>query len=418
MESTMNFPGNLFRIRTLSGFMIVTATCAVLLSSSYINNIDAFSTRPLLAGSGSGTLVVLKASTSSTTTVVTPPPPLPSSSSTPLFSSHFNNKTSTESTTILTYLEINGWLLTIDGITILIDPILEGDLDFGLPSYIYSASKRTLPSNGLYELLPPIDCLLITQGLDDHAHERTLKKLASKLVVTTDNDRRPPALSIIAPPSARDTLTKCGFTSNNKNFDINYIRSGDDDVVITKNKNGNKNSIKIKATSGALVGPPWQARENGYIIRSTKNNNDDDGKEDSKKKGRRPPPPPSVYIEPHVEFNPKELQREKDTVDIVITPISGQGVGIVPPSPFLKGFELVHGPNDAIRLVDILKPKYVIPMQNGDVDTIGFITPIIQSIGSSNDFERKLRSSNNSNDYDNKIEIITPIIPGKDMTFS
>jgi L-ascorbate metabolism protein UlaG (beta-lactamase superfamily) len=119
-----------------------------------------------------------------------------------------------------------------------------------------------------------------------------------------------------------------------------------------------------------------------------------------------------------VEFNPKELQREKDTVDIVITPISGQGVGILPPSPFLKGFELVHGPNDAIRLVDILKPKYVIPMQNGDVDTIGFITPMIQSIGSSNDFEKKLRSSNNSNDYDNKIEIITPIIPGKDMIFS
>jgi L-ascorbate metabolism protein UlaG (beta-lactamase superfamily) len=417
---------NLLSLRSIGGGIVTTF--AVLLSSSFVINIDAFSIttkRPT-----SATPTVLKATVS---TAVVAPSSSSFSSSTPLFSSHFNNTTtSTKATTILTYLEINGWLLTIDGITILIDPILEGDLDFGLPSYIYSASKRKLPSNGLFELLPPIDCLLITQGLDDHAHERTLKKLASKLLLLKDesendddDDRRQSVLSIIAPPSARDVLIKCGFTNgNNKNFDINYIQSGDDDVVITKNNDngsgGNKNSVKIKATAGALVGPPWQARENGYIIRSTNNYNDDDDDDDEdgkeskskSKKGR----PPSVYIEPHVEFNPIELQREKDTVDIVITPISGQGIGLLPPP--LPGFELVHGPNDAIRLVDILQPKYVIPMQNGDVDTIGAISPIIQSIGSSNDFQRKLLFNNNNNNNSNKIEIITPVIPGKDMIFS
>eukprot|EP00966_Prymnesium_polylepis_P319067 7369319-Prymnesium_polylepis.1 len=45
----------------------------------------------------------------------------------------------------LTYLEINGWLLSTSGVTVLVDPVLEGELDFGIPG-IYSASKRVLPS--------------------------------------------------------------------------------------------------------------------------------------------------------------------------------------------------------------------------------------------------------------------------------
>lgn len=268
-----------------------------------------------------------------------------------IFASHFDKKKFATDTALLTYLEINGWLLSIGGVTILIDPILEGALDFGIPA-IYSASKKSLPSTGLCESLPPIDCLLITQGLDDHAHERTLKKLAML-------DESVP---IVAPPSARNALEKSGFGSGDN---IRYVRPGDDTVVNQRN-NGNKSDtdrgVTIRATAGALVGPPWQARENGYIIRS------------SSSKG------PSVYIEPHVEYNIKELKREAP-VDVVITPVSGQG---------LPAFELVHGPNDALQLVQILRPKYVVPMPNGEIDAEGLVSPLVQSVGTPEEFRRML----------------------------
>ena len=267
-----------------------------------------------------------------------------------VFKSHFNKTKLAPDTALLTYLEINGWVLSTGGVTILIDPILEGALDFGIPA-IYSASKKSMPSTGLSELLPPIDCLLITQGLDDHAHERTLKKLAN-----LDG-----SVPIIAPPSARRTLEKSGFGSG---ANVRYVRPGDD-ILVNQRFNGDTGegyeSVKLRATTGALVGPPWQARENGYIIRSCKG--------------------PSVYIEPHVEYNIKELKRE-EPVDVVITPLSGQG---------LPAFELVHGPSDAIKLVEILRPKYVLSMPNGDIDAKGLASPLVQSVGTPEQFRRLLK---------------------------
>lgn len=340
-----------------------------------------------------------------------------SSSSPPLFSSHFD-KTLLQSTksVALTYLEINGWLLTTGGKTILIDPILDGDLDFGIPS-IYSASKRVLPSTGLCELLPPIDCLLITQGLDDHAHERTLKKLTELWNADGDDNgsssssssSSPSVPMIVAPPSARDALIKSGLASSSDNDDssgstISYIRPGESINIEASSNNidGGSGGVKIKATSGALVGPPWQARENGYIISSTSSASDGSGSGG-----------PSIYIEPHVEFNRMELAREAP-VDIVITPITGQGL-----TPL---FQLVHGPSDALRLVQTLRPKYVIPMQNGDVDAEGLISSLVQTVGSPKEFEKMLLEDDKRIQNQNKsageepkfIEIIAPI-PGKDI---
>lgn len=300
----------------------------------------------------------------------------PSASSAPapprLFSSHFDKTNLSPNIAALTYLEINGWLLSTGGVTVLIDPILEGNLDFGIPA-IYSASKRSLPSTGLCESLPPIDCLLITQGLDDHAHERTLKKLA----------KLDGSVPIVAPPSARGAVERSGFGSSHDN--IRYVRPGDD-VFVNQRFNGNEiasndnGNVNIRATTGALVGPPWQARENGYIISSSKG--------------------PSVYIEPHVEYNAKELRREAP-VDVVITPISGQGLPV---------FELVHGPTDALRLVQTLEPKYILPMQNGDVDAQGLASPLVQSVGSADEFRRMLDRIQRQGE--SKTEIINTI-PGE-----
>lgn len=45
----------------------------------------------------------------------------------------------------LTYLEINGWLISAAGVTVLVDPVLEGRLDFGIPA-LFAASKQRPPS--------------------------------------------------------------------------------------------------------------------------------------------------------------------------------------------------------------------------------------------------------------------------------
>mmetsp|Transcript_25499 Transcript_25499/g.73746 ORF Transcript_25499/g.73746 Transcript_25499/m.73746 type:complete len:329 (+) Transcript_25499:76-1062(+) len=298
------------------------------------------------------------------------------SASAKLFASHAEHKARAgANAALLTYLEINGWLLSTGGCTILIDPILEGALDFGIPT-IYSAKRRKLPSSGLCDELPPIDCLLITQGLDDHAHTRTLKRLANVL----DGD-----VAVIAPPSARGPLERSGFggtttRTRSRNGNIRYIKPGGQ-VNIGGDRDGGE--VTIKATTGALVGPPWQARENGYIIRS--------------------PFGPSIYIEPHVEYNMKELADETP-IDAVISPISGQG---------LPAFELVHGPSDVLRLVQTLQPKYVVPMQNGDVDAEGLASSLVQSIGSPEEFRRILNKAQRPDER--KVVEVIDTVPGEDI---
>ena len=200
--------------------------------------------------------------------------------------------------------EINGWLLTMGGTTILIDPVLEGVLDFGMPA-LYSASKCSLRATGLLQELPHIDALLITQGLDDHAHERTLRRLAVL----------EPTLPVIAPPSSATLVSRLFshvtyIASRNRRLELPYLGldalptlrlpeddACEDEAVIEPRPSvregaGPRGSgagaarapLRVRATSGALVGPPWQRRENGYLIQP-----------------RPPHAGPSVYLEPHVE---------------------------------------------------------------------------------------------------------------------
>eukprot|EP00316_Scyphosphaera_apsteinii_P024581 CAMPEP_0119318674 /NCGR_PEP_ID=MMETSP1333-20130426/47158_1 /TAXON_ID=418940 /ORGANISM="Scyphosphaera apsteinii, Strain RCC1455" /LENGTH=314 /DNA_ID=CAMNT_0007324905 /DNA_START=108 /DNA_END=1052 /DNA_ORIENTATION=+ len=273
----------------------------------------------------------------------------------------------------LTYLEINGWLITAAGVTVLCDPVLEGSLDFGIPD-IYSASKRVLPATGVLQSLPPLDALILTQGLDDHAHERTLSKLG----------KLDPFLPVIAPPSAKAVVGRhfhhvTYLTSTSRRIDLPYLGlnalptirlpsvSDKDSAVTIRPRQTTESScaaLSVQATSGALVGPPWQLRENGYVIRPT-----------------QPGISPSIYLEPHVEFDSAELANIAP-VDIVITPVCGQG---------LPGFELVHGPGASVELVKNLGPRWVLPMANGAINARGLAAPFISEIGSRDEFERSLQ---------------------------
>lgn len=246
--------------------------------------------------------------------------------------------------TSLTFLEHNAWLMTLGRTTILVDPLLEGPLDFGLPSAIYSASKRVLPPSGMVGCLPDVEAIVITQGLSDHAHVPTLRALASRGL----------SCPVIAPPSAAVALEAAGVPAS-----ITRLVGHGETVSI--------GGVAITATKGALVGPPWQARENGYVFRAVA--------------GR--PAFPSVYIEPHAEFDTQELAALAP-VDIVITPVVGQ---------FLPAFELVHDGSAALALCRALRPTAVLPMGNGEINAVGCTAGLVRSVGTVEGFERMLEES-------------------------
>lgn len=237
----------------------------------------------------------------------------------------------------LTYLEGNSWLWEVGGLKILVDPILVGNLDFGIP-WLYDAAKKVL-KNFQLDNLPVIDCLLITQSLDDHCHIKTLNPLSRKF----------PNLRVIATPNAKTLLDP--LFSN-----VIYLEPDEDSEIEVSDGF----QVKIKATAGPILGPPWKRPENGYIVTSPKG-------------------VVTLYYEPHCVYNKRFLEKEK--ADIVITPVIKQ---------LLPNFTLVSGQEDAVQLVKCLSAKFVVPMKNGDLDCKGFLAPIVQSEGTIESFKQLL----------------------------
>ncbi|XP_060188937.1 uncharacterized protein LOC132617885 isoform X2 [Lycium barbarum] len=184
----------------------------------------------------------------------------------------------------LTYLEGNSWLWEVGGLKILVDPILVGNLDFGIP-WLYDAAKKFL-----------------------------------------------------------------------KNFQVIYLEPGQDSEIEVSNGF----PVKVKATAGPVLGPPWQRPENGYLVTS-------------------PNGALTLYYEPHCVYN--ETFVEKDKADIVITPVIKQ---------LLPSFTLVSGQEDAVQLAKHLSAKFVVPMKNGDLDSKGFLASIVQSEGTMESFKELL----------------------------
>ncbi|CAI0552549.1 unnamed protein product [Linum tenue] len=237
----------------------------------------------------------------------------------------------------LTYLEGNSWLWEVEGVKILVDPILVGNLDFGIP-WLYDAAKKFISGFQLSDL-PQVDCLLITQSLDDHCHLKTLNPL-SKMY---------PNLRVIATPNAKPLLDPL-FTN------VTYLEPGQ--LSELEAKNGSK--VTVKATPGPVLGPPWQRPENGYLVISPQGQS-------------------TLYYEPHCVYNQDLIGKEN--ADIVITPVIKQ---------LLPKFTLVSGQEDAVRLAKLLHAKFIVPMRNGDLDAKGLLASIIQSEGTIESFKELL----------------------------
>ncbi|KAB1999888.1 hypothetical protein E1A91_D12G194800v1 [Gossypium mustelinum] len=187
--------------------------------------------------------------------------------------------------------------------------------------------------------LPQVDCLLITQSLDDHCHLKTLKPLSEMS----------PNLRVIATPNAKSLLDPL-FRN------VTYLEPGQESEV--EAANGSK--VRIQATAGPVLGPPWQRPENGYLVIS-------------------PQGQLTLYYEPHCVYNKDFL--EKEHADIVITPVIKQ---------LLPNFTLVSGQEDAVQLAKLLHAKFIVPMKNGDLDSKGFLASIVQGEGTIESFKELL----------------------------
>ncbi|WP_315789836.1 MBL fold metallo-hydrolase [Fischerella sp. JS2] len=232
----------------------------------------------------------------------------------------------------LTYLDSNSWLIEIGEQRILLDPWLVDTLTFGNQDWFfkgYRTQDHPIPEN--------IDLILLSQGLEDHAHPPTLKQLDHNIPV-------------VASPNAAKVVQQLGYTQ------ITVLTHGETFTLNT--------SVEIKAFPGSPIGPTLV--ENGYLLKELASNL-------------------TIYYEPHGYHSPS--LKASAPIDVVITPLVDLTLPIV--GPFIRG-----GKN-ALELAQWLQPQVMLPTAaGGDVKFIGFLTKFLQTKGSIEEF-RSLLAKNN-----------------------
>lgn len=232
----------------------------------------------------------------------------------------------------LTYLDSNSWLLEIGLKQVLIDPWLVGALTFGNLDWLfkgYRAKDHTIPEN--------IDLIVLSQGLEDHAHPPTLEKL----------DRNIP---VVASPNAAKVVQKLNYTN------VTPLAHGESFTL--------DNSVKIKATPGSPIGPTLT--ENGYLFTELESGF-------------------TLYYEPHGYHSPS--LKEAAPVDVIITPIIDLGIPLLGP--------IIKGSKNALEVAQWLKPQVMLPTAaGGDVMFEGLLISLLKTSGSTQAFQTLLQQNN------------------------
>lgn len=232
----------------------------------------------------------------------------------------------------LTWFDNNSWLLELGNQQILIDPWLVDVLTFGNLDWFFKGShsqQRPIPEN--------IDLILLSQGLEDHAHPPTLKQLNRNIPV-------------VASPNAAKVVQGLGFTS------ITSLAHGESFTL--------NNLIEIKAFPGSLVGPTLV--ENSYFVKELSTGL-------------------SLYYEPHGNHSPQLKQLAP--VDVVITPI----IDVV--LPLFGSF--IKGSNSALEVAQWLQPQVMLSTANAKETTYeGLLSKILKIEGSIADFRLLLEKHN------------------------
>ncbi|MGB3190966.1 MAG: MBL fold metallo-hydrolase [Limnoraphis sp.] len=232
----------------------------------------------------------------------------------------------------LTWFDSNSWLLEIANKKILIDPWLVGPLVFGNQAWLFKGEKRTprpAPAN--------IDLIVLSQGLEDHAHPPTLKILDKMIPV-------------VGSPSAAKVAQELGFTQ------VRALEHGSTYFL--------DNQVEIKAVPGSPIGPTTV--ENGYLFRELETNF-------------------KAYYEPH-GYHDKSLQQEAP-IDVVITPIIDLALPLIGP--------IIKGTKSALQIAEWVKPQVILPTAaGGDVDYEGLLVSLLKAVGTLEDFRSLLARHN------------------------
>ena len=246
--------------------------------------------------------------------------------------------------------------LSPTGTTILVDPWLVGALTFGDTPWLYEGRKKRLPQQDLAAVCSRTDAILISQALPDHAHGPTLRALPDK------------SIPVVCSPAAEAAVRGAGFTNVTP-------------LAIGKSAETAGGKIRVTATAGALVGPPWATRENGFVIEEL-------GTATTKR-------PLRIYYEPHCDWGEGALDglagsssssssstgaagssssetTATTAIDVVVTPAVSQK---------LAGYPLVMGEENLVRLVKTLKPAALVPLVNAEFEQSGPLAAAIQQVG-------------------------------------
>lgn len=274
-----------------------------------------------------------------------------------LFSALTNNISDGKSKFRYTHLEGNGqlWEATNGNtkISVVVDPIAS-QLDFGIP-WGYRANKKVLSEDATIDMIcdaEPSHCLL-TMGLDDHTHLPTLEKLSNRI----------PTLNYIVAPSCKQKLLDFGLRSDQ----IKVLDHGDSCIL--------SDGATVTATQGALVGPPWQKRENGFLLEL-----ESDNKENSL----------SIYYEPHGDVILDNIKGIR--ADVMVSPVTKQSLPAqLPPA---GQFTLVYGGERTLEIAELLGAKVVVPLGNGALDIEGPLSGLVVASGDVSDFEKLIKKRN------------------------
>ncbi|MDZ8081887.1 MAG: MBL fold metallo-hydrolase [Nostoc sp. SerVER01] len=232
----------------------------------------------------------------------------------------------------LTWFDSNSWLLEIGEKRILIDPWLVDSLIFSNLDWLFKGRRsqnRPIPEN--------IDLILLSQGLEDHAHPPTLKQLDHNI-------------KVVASPNAAKVVQQLGYTQ------VTTLSHGETFTL--------DNQIEIKAFPGSPIGPTLV--ENSYLLKELESGL-------------------SLYYEPHGYHSPEVKQAAP--IDVVVTPFIDMTLPLLGP--------IIKGKNSALDVVKSLQPQVILPTAaGGDVIFEGLLMKLIQTKGSAAEFRSLLEKNN------------------------
>lgn len=232
----------------------------------------------------------------------------------------------------LTWLDSNSWLIEIGGKRILLDPWLVGSLVFGNLDWLFKGSRtadRQIPEN--------IDLILLSQGLEDHAHPPTLKQLDK-------------TIPVVGSPGAAKVAQNLGYTQ------VTALVHGEKFTL--------NNTVEIKAFPGSPIGPTTV--ENAYLVKELETEL-------------------TLYYEPHGYHSPS--LKEVAPVDVVITPIIDLAIPLVGP--------IIKGTKSALEVAKLLQPQVMLPTAaGGDIAFEGLLMSLLRAVGSLDELRSQLAQNN------------------------